>query len=405
MDTTDAIVLAACGDIMLHGRYQDLAAAGRAHWVLAPLAGLLADADVVIGNLELPLAANGRPRPDKLCLRGDPAFVPALAAAGFDVLTLANNHCLDFGAEALAETRAHLAAAGIATTGAGADPGEAGAPVIIERNGLRIGLLAACDPSTKPAPPAAPGRPGVLPLDPDLLLPAIDALRPRVDHVLLAVHWGLEYSPLPTPEQVAFAHAACERGVSAILGHHSHCIQGIECYHGAVIAYSLANLTDDGVDWQGPTRHYQAPLTDVDRTSFLLRLKLTKDAVELLPPIPLWLDDDGRPTAAEGERAEAIRAQIDACGAQLAGTADLTAHWEQEVIARRVLGPLQSWWEDGSLWDKVRRFRPGQIVSAWLLLRTWLTVRFSRSGSRWLLFSERNDTRPMPAVREPRRDD
>jgi poly-gamma-glutamate synthesis protein (capsule biosynthesis protein) len=219
-----------------------------------------------------------------------------------------------------------------------------------------------------------------------------------VDHVVLMLHWGLEYSPLPTPEQVAFARAACDRGVSVILGHHSHCIQGVEHYRGGVIAYSLANLTDDGVDLKTPQRHYLAPLTDVDRESVLLRLALHRDRVELLEPVPLWLDDSGRPTPAEGERAAKIRAQLADCTERLAATGDLEAYWADSVIERRVAGPLIAWWRDGSLWDKVRRFRPGQLVSAWLLLTTYLRVRLSRSDDRWLLYNERNDTRPMPSA-------
>lgn len=394
------LLLCAFGDVMLHGRYQAHADGGTAQAIFAPLAELLADADLAVGNLETPLTVGGIPHPDKLCLRGDPAYAEHLAAAGVSVLNLANNHCMDFGADALAETRGLLRDAGIACTGAGADLAEATAPIVIERHGIRIGLLAACDPLTKPAPPATATSAGVAPLDPEALLTAVDTLRPQVDHVILMLHWGLEYSPLPTPEQVRFAAAARAHGVSVILGHHSHCIQGVEQRDGSVVAYSLANLTDDGVDLKTPARHYLAPLTDVDRESLLLRLALHKDHVELLEPIPLWLDDDGRPTRADGARAEKIRTTLAECTQRLSATGDLDAYWADSVIERRVAGPLVSWWQDGNLWDKIRRFRPGQIVSAWLLLTTYLKVRFSRSEARWLLYNERNDTRPMPAARE-----
>lgn len=400
--TERALRLYAFGDVMLHGRYQAHADAGTAADLFAPLSALLADADLAVGNLETPLTTAGTARADKLCLRGDPVYARHLAEAGVSVLSLANNHCMDFGADALAETRALLDAAGIASTGAGADLASATAPVIVERHGIRVGLLAACDALTKPAPAATATTPGIAPLEPEAVLAAVDALRPQVDHLVLMLHWGLEYSPLPTPEQVQLADAAIARGVSVILGHHSHCMQGVMQRGGAVVAYSLANLTDDGVDLKTPMRHYLAPLTEVDRESFLLRLALHKDRVELLEPVPLWLDDSGRPTAATGERAEKIRAQLADCTAQLAATADLETHWADSVIERRVAGPLISWWRDGSLWDKMRRFRPGQLVSAWLLLTTYLKVRFSRGDDRWLLYNERNDTRPMPAVRQPR---
>lgn len=400
--TERSLRLYAFGDVMLHGRYQTHADAGTAAGLFEPLAAILAEADLAVGNLETPLTATGTARADKLCLRGDPAYARHLAWAGVSVLSLANNHCMDFGADALAETRALLESAGIASTGAGADLAAATAPVIIERHGIRVGLLGACDPLTKPAPAATAATPGIAPLEPGAVLAAVDALRPQVDHVVLMLHWGLEYSRLPTPEQVQFADAAIARGVSVILGHHSHCIQGVMQRDGAVVAYSLANLTDDGVDHKTALRHYLAPLTEVDRESFLLRLVLHADRVALLEPVPLWLDDTGRPTVATGDRAEKIRAQLADCTEQLADTADLEAHWADSVIERRVAGPLISWWRDGSLWDKIRRFRPGQLVSAWLLLTTYLKVRFSRGDDRWLLYNERNDTRPMPAVRKPR---
>jgi poly-gamma-glutamate capsule biosynthesis protein CapA/YwtB (metallophosphatase superfamily) len=390
------LTLYAFGDVMLHGRYQTYADDGAAARVFAPFAELLRGSDLAVGNLETPLTKGGVPRDDKLCLRGDPGYAAHLADAGVSILNLANNHCLDFGAEALAETRALLERAGIRCTGAGSDLTQATEPVVVERNGIRLGLLAACDPLTKPAPAATATTPGIAPLDAEQVLAAVDALRPRVDHVVLMLHWGLEYSPLPTPEQVAFADAALARGVSVILGHHSHCIQGVDQRDGAVIAYSLANLTDDGVDLKTPVRHYLAPLTDVDRESFLLRLNFYRDRVEPLHPVPLWLDDEGRPTEATGERAEKILRTLADRTERLRSTEDLTAHWENSIIERRVAGPILAWWEDGGLWDKVRRFRPGQILSAWLLLTTYLKVRFSRSDSRWLLFSERNNTRPMP---------
>lgn len=402
-DSSEAILLAAGGDLMLYGRYQTLADAGRTDWVLESFREIVGDCDLLVANLENPVTTQGAdgslPQLDKLCLRADPAWAGALRQAGVDVVNLANNHIQDFGLVGLTETRQLLSAAGVAATGAGSNLAQASEPVLIERNGIRLGLLGACDVSTKPGPSATSATAGVVPLQPDLLLPAISALKRRVDHVVLMLHWGLEYSPLPTPEQVAFAHAAVDHGASLILGHHSHCIQGVEQYGGAVIAYSLANLTDDRVDVQTPARHYYAELTDTDRESFLLRVRLDQHGVSLLDPVPLWLDDAGRPQRADGERAAKLLMQLDRCGELLRNTPNLQAYWEDSVIDRRVSAPLLSWWRDGNLFDKVRRFRLGQLVSAWRLLETFVQVKFSRSQSRWLLYSERNDTRPMPAVR------
>jgi poly-gamma-glutamate synthesis protein (capsule biosynthesis protein) len=391
------LVLAACGDLLLHGRYDRIAQRGGAGRVFDGLRPLLSGSDLVVGNMETVLASTGTPRDDKLCLRGDPRYARSLADAGFRVLTLANNHCLDYGPDALRETRRHLEAAGVAVLGAGSDIEEATRPVVLEAKGIRLGFLAACHASTKPAPAATPARAGIAPLQAERLLDAIDSLAPRVDHVILLLHWGLEYASYPTPEQVELARSAIDRGASAVLGHHSHSLQGIETHAGGVIAYSLANLTDADVDWQGPIKHYSAGLTEADRESVLLRLRIDRDRVEILDRVPLWLDDDGCPAPAEGERAGKIERQLDEYSRKLADP-DLAAFWEDSVIQSRVSGPLRSWWRTGSLWDKIKGFRPGQVVTLFLLIRTYLQVRFSRSESKWLLFNSRNDTRPMPAA-------
>lgn len=398
MTEPSSVTLAACGDILLHGRYRKIAARGQARDVFADLRPLLDQADLVVGNMETVLGTAGEPRADKLCLRTDPAYAPALAEAGVDLLTLANNHCLDYGPEGLAETRRLLQEAGIQVLGAGADISEAARPVVVECQGLRLGFIAACHESTRPAVAATTDAPGIAPLSEEALLTAIDALAPDVDHILLLLHWGLEYACYPTPEQAQLARRAIDRGASAVLGHHSHALQGIETYGRGVIAYSLANLTDADVDWQGPGRRYQADLQEVDRESVLLRLRLTRDSIELLDPIPLWLDDAGHPTPAAGERADKIQRQLADYSRALA-SGDLETYWSDSVIESRVAGPLTAWWRSGSLWDKIKGFRPGQLVSLYLLLRTYLQVKLSRSESKWQLANPRNDKRPMPAAK------
>jgi poly-gamma-glutamate synthesis protein (capsule biosynthesis protein) len=390
--------MVAVGDIQLHGAYHDAARKGNAASLFNDLKDLIGGSDVGVANMETVLAHGGSPREDKLCLLGDPLYAAVLRDAGLSLLTLANNHALDYGREGLAETLEHLSRAGIDSLGAGADLASALRPLIREHAGVRLGFIGACHESTKPVLAAAPGDPGAAPLTEETLWPVIDALRAEVDHVVLLLHWGLEYAHFPTPEQVALAHAAVDRGVSLILGAHSHSLQGIERYKDALIAYSLANLTDAPVDWQGPTRHFRCDVQEVDRESVLLRLSATKTRIQLDEIVPLWLDDGGRPTAATGERAEKILAAVERYSARLQA-GDLERYWRETVIDSRVTGPLTSWWRDGSLLDKVRSFRPGQLVTAWILLATWLRIRFSRAESRWMLFSSRNDERPMPRAR------
>ncbi len=398
------IRLGACGDIMLHGRYDAIASQAGATTVFDAFARLTAESDLVVANLETVLASGGTPQADKLCLRGDPAYAAALRRAGIGVVSLANNHCLDFGAEGLAETRRHLTAAGVQYIGAGPDRDEAWRPLTLTYHGVHLGLIAACHASTKPSPAATATTAGIAELTPNALFDAVDALRPAVDQVVLLLHWGLEYAHYPTPQQVELAHAAVDRGVGLILGHHSHALQGIERYKGAVIAYSLANLTDASVDWRGPTRHYQADLTEVDRESILLRVSIGRDGVEPISTEPLWLDDDGHPLPAPTDRARQIAAKLSEYSSRLEA-GELDAYWGKEVVDRRVTAPFISWWRSGSIWDKIRGFRPGQIVTLYLLIQTYLRIKLSRSESKWLLFSSRNDTRPMPAAKAQTDDD
>lgn len=391
------LVIAAVGDIQLHGSYQEAARNGQAGGLFSELKVLLSGADIGIGDMETVLSLIGSPRRDKLCLDSEPIYAALLHEAGINLVTLANNHLLDYGPEGLTDTLGHLKAAGIEALGAGLDLESAARPLILERNGIRLGVLAACHLSTKPNIATAAGEPGVAPLDPELLLPAIAALRPQVDHVILLLHWGLEYSHIPTPDQVAFAHAAIDQGASLILGDHSHAFQGIEHHGDGIIAYSLGNLTDAPVDWQGTKYHYQCEVLEVDRESLLLRFAVTRERITLTETVPLWLDEAGRPTAATGERAQKMLAALAEYSAKLKD-ADLQAFWEDRVIAKRVSGPFLRWWHQGSLWDKVRGFRPGQLVTLYLLAHTYIKVKFSRSQLKWMLFNPRNDGKPMPYV-------
>lgn len=397
MEQSQSVTLAACGDIMLYGRYDKIAGEKGVGFVFSDIRRLCERCDALVGNMETVLAHGGTARDDKLCLRGVPAYAEALAEVGFNVLSLANNHIFDFGLEGWRETRQHLSEKGVATLGAGEDLEQAVRPVIVERNGLRLGFLAYCHDSTKPSNTAEPGRAGVAPLRGDDILPRLRQLKERVDHVVLLCHWGLEYSHYPTPEQVGLGRKAIDHGASVVLGHHSHALQGIEEYRNGIIAYSLGNFTDAPVHWEGPKKTYEADLSEVDRESVMLLLGFDRESVRLSEVIPLWLGEDGRPGVAEKDRAQKIRHQLEEYSWKLKAE-KLERFWEAQVIETRVAGPFMSWWKSGSLLEKVGRFRPSQFITLYLLARTYLKVRFSRSESKWLLFNARNDTRPMPSV-------
>ena len=401
---TNSVTLSAVGDLILSGRYDRVAQSGEVGAVFARIHSELQSADIALGNLECPLTSQGMPREDKLCLKGDPLYAQTLASAGFDVVSLANNHVTDYGPRGLADTVDALNASGLKHTGAGKDLATAGEPVIMTRNGVTIGFLSYCHASTKAPVFASDGSWGVSPLELDQVLKDIRHWAPKLDQLVLLLHWGLEYSPMPTPDQVDLAHRAVDAGASLIIGHHSHMIQGIEHYKGAVIAYSLGNCTDSAVDWQSPTRHYQSEVTEADRIGLALQVELTATDVRINGLEPLWLNDDGQPEPATGERRQAILSQIEERSAAITA-GDLDVYWEKTLVDKRVLAPLLHWWRRGSLWDKVRGFRLSQMKTAYLLVETWIRIRLSRTNEKWALFNPRNDTRPMPYAGDDEGDD
>ena len=189
-------------------------------------AALLALADVVVVNLEAPITAEERRfGPWKQYVyRAPPESAQAMARAGIDVASLANNHVLDQGAEGLRETGDRLAREGIGAVGAGADEAGARAPLVVRVGGLRVALLARCqrklDWDLWVRQFAAPDRPGVAALD-EALAADVAAARRDADLVVLLVHWGEGYAP-PREVELREAERAASAGVDLVVGHHPH---------------------------------------------------------------------------------------------------------------------------------------------------------------------------------------
>lgn len=245
-------MLAAVGDVML---------ARSLAWKLenegpeAPFAAvreILAGADIAVANLECAVGVAGAPAPKAYTFRAPPVAAEALAVAGIDVVSLANNHSLDYGPESLAETQALLAGQGVLSTGAGANRAAAHAPATIEREGLRIAFLAyvgvpvergGYDPS---AWDATDGAPGVAWLDIPAMQADIEAASSSADLVVVLLHFGLEWELEPSDAQRQQARAAIDAGATLVLGSGPHVLQEVEAYGDGLIAYSLGNFVFDG---------------------------------------------------------------------------------------------------------------------------------------------------------------
>lgn len=226
---------------------EQLVAAGPRSVVAAEVRDIAADADLFVLNLECCISERGRrwPEPGKrFFFRAPPVAVETLRWLGVDAVTLANNHALDYGEDALLDTRAHLAQAGIACVGAGADRAEAQAPVVLEAGGLRLGLLGVTD---HPADFAArPDRPGVAYANlrsgvPPWLRDAVAGLRRRADLAVVTPHWGPNMVASPVRHVRAAAQDLRAAGADLVAGHSAHVFHGV----AGSVCYDLGDFVDD----------------------------------------------------------------------------------------------------------------------------------------------------------------
>jgi poly-gamma-glutamate capsule biosynthesis protein CapA/YwtB (metallophosphatase superfamily) len=201
-------------------------------------------ADIAMVNLECPVTTRGSRQKKPFTFRMHPRFLPALSRAGISIVNLANNHIYDFGPLGLFDTISYLDSAGIEYVGAGRDRSEAHRPVVRQIKGKRIGFLGYYGGGEAPA--AGKNTPGVAHRSLSLMVNDILALRPKVDYIVVNLHWGTEKAEHPEQWQMEQARALIDAGADAIIGHHPHVLQGIERYKHGVVAYSLGNLIFGG---------------------------------------------------------------------------------------------------------------------------------------------------------------
>ena len=236
------------GDVMPDRSVEAYANANGADAVLAGIARVLQKGDASWVNLEGVTSTLGTPKTEKTyTFEGPPAFAPALAAAGIDVVTMGNNHSVDYGRAALKDTIERLDDAGVQVVGAGSDSDDAHAPAIVTTgSGATIGFLGYSD-VWWPGFEATSSRAGVAQAFSNVkrMKRDIAALARKVDYVVVGYHWGYEYQHYPVGQQTSEAHAAIDAGADLVIGHHPHVLQGFETYKRRLIAYSLGDLVFD----------------------------------------------------------------------------------------------------------------------------------------------------------------
>lgn len=205
---------------------------------------LIDEADFFFVNEEFPFSDRGTKAPDKqYTFRLPPERVSMLREMSVDAVSLANNHALDFGTDALLDTCDTLDAAGILHTGAGKDLEEAKKAVEIEIQGKKVAMIGA----TRVIPVAEwatyGNTPGMLAAyDPKILLDEVERLAETQDHVIVFIHWGIERAEHPEAYQRELGKKLIDAGADMVIGAHPHVLQGIEYYQGKPIVYSLGNF-------------------------------------------------------------------------------------------------------------------------------------------------------------------
>lgn len=237
---------------------------------------VLSTADVLIGNQEGVVSDRGTPLLGKKevgssCMRGTGESVRSLAKAGFHVMSLANNHGMDFGPEALAHSIELFRDGGIQPVGAGDDVRAAHAPAIVTRGSVRMAVLAYTSvfppfgyaatatgtglavvrastsyetPANVPYQPGTPATTITIPDPDDVAAVENDIRRARLeaDLVVVLFHWGVVGLTRPPGYCRELGRCAVDAGAGLVLGHHPHVLQGVEFYRDRLICYSLSHF-------------------------------------------------------------------------------------------------------------------------------------------------------------------
>jgi poly-gamma-glutamate synthesis protein (capsule biosynthesis protein) len=281
------VTLAFGGDVQFENW---LAEAVRAdpHATLAPLAGLLGDADMAVVNLETAVTDRGTPAPKAYTFRAPEQGLTALRSAGVDVVSIANNHGMDFGHQGLIDTQRSVRAAGLGLIGGGRDAAEAFRPHVATIHGRRVAVLGATqvlDAYATTAWAAGADRPGLASAkaEGDGLPRLIDAVRRAAAHadtVVVMLHWGREKEQCPLPRQQRLVEQLRVAGADIIVGGHAHLLAGGGYLGDAIVHYGLGNLVVAVA--RGPATTSGVLMVTIapdDRTSIAWRPAVLRDGV------------------------------------------------------------------------------------------------------------------------------
>lgn len=266
--TSNLTTFIAVGDIML-GRYCNVQILKNNDWKYPFLktADLTSSADITFGNLESPLVENCPTTATGMTFCARPEAIEGLKFAGFDILSIANNHILNYGQDGLEQTKKFLSSSNLLYSPLISSNSPNNKITIYQFNNLSFGFLS-FDLVTYPHLS---------------LISPISLISPTVDILVVSLHWGAEYQKQPTEEQKKLAHQIIDAGAKIILGHHPHVTQPSEKYNGGLIFYSLGNFIFD------------QPWSEETKKGNLAKIIFEEKNIKSSELIPIYIQDFCQP--------------------------------------------------------------------------------------------------------------
>jgi len=277
--TLGQVSFAVAGDVIPHEAVKEAAKAagpGAEGWaaLFSQVADVFERADFGFLNMETPVAPEHTHGTKPFMFDATVDLITALKMSGIRIVSFANNHVFDQGQPGFAETREHLREQGMLFAGSGDTAASAWQPVIVEKNGIKVGILGMTrwlngnrNPESDTAPHVnffpypddnASGAPG---MDEAGVLEAVKQARAKCDFLVVSIHWGVEYAPAPKPVDMELAHKMLDAGATVIVGHHPHVLQPVETYRtqdgrDGLIFFSLGNFLSN------QSREYRLGMAD-----------------------------------------------------------------------------------------------------------------------------------------------
>lgn len=315
MQDSDVVTLMTIGDIMMgdhpiclgHGVGSFIKKQGP-EYIFSNISDVLKNADITFGNLECVLSDIGVDQVNykTVQLRGAETSVNGLTNAGFDVLSIANNHILEHGENSLIRTKKLLHDNGIQTVGVSESKRKSREPVILSRNGVSFGFLAYCLVRDKTAYCSVE--------DSHDIINDVRKAKNDVDILVVSLHWGNEFVRKPSPEQFSLGHSIIDAGAKLILGHHPHVLQGVETYNDGVIVYSLGNFVFDM--WQRKMRE-----------SMIFSCRFSKTGIVDFEIMPAYINDFYQAYLLQGNKKKVLLSKI---------TTEFLVHLNEDAYQKEV---------------------------------------------------------------------